>query len=78
VPRQPRYPSLYQVNTRIRLRELSRCLGRPATLDDLPDQELDRFAALGFDWLWLLGVWQTGPAGRAVAARVRGAAARPD
>jgi hypothetical protein len=67
VPRQPRYPSLYQVNTRIRLRELSRCLGRPATLDDLPDQELDRFAALGFDWLWLLGVWQTGPAGRAVS-----------
>ncbi len=33
----PRYPSLYQINTRVRLTELSRALGRPATLDDIPD-----------------------------------------
>ena len=25
-----------------------------------PDDELDRLAALGFDWIWLLGVWRTG------------------
>jgi glycosidase len=67
VPRQPRYPSLYQVNTRVWLWELSERLGRAVTLADVPDEELDRFAALGFDWLWLLGVWQTGPAGRAVS-----------
>src|SRR5947199_235961 len=29
--------------------------------------ELDRIAAMGFDWVWLLGVWQTGPASRAVS-----------
>ena len=30
----PRYPSLYQINTRVWLAELSRSLSRPATLDD--------------------------------------------
>lgn len=63
----PRYPSLYQINTRVRLSELSRALGRPATLDDFSDAELDRLVAQGFDWIWLLSVWQTGPAGMRVS-----------
>lgn len=58
---------LFQLNARVRLSELSRELGRPATLDDLPDSELDRLAGMGFDWIWLLSVWQTGPAGRRVS-----------
>jgi hypothetical protein len=58
------YPSLYQVNTRVWLTELSQALGRRATLDDIPDTELDRFAAMGFDWVWFLSVWQTGQAGQ--------------
>ena len=57
-----RYPSLYQINTRVWLTELSRTLGRPATLDDMPDAALDRLAEQGFDWVWFLSVWQTGPA----------------
>ena len=61
------YPSLYQVNTRVWLRELSGALGRPATLDDVPDSDLDGLARLGFDWVWFLGVWQTGTAGRRVS-----------
>ena len=63
----PRYPALYQINTRVWLTALSRTLGRRATLDDIPDAELDRLAALGFDWIWLLSVWQTGTAGRCVS-----------
>ncbi len=59
----PRYPALYQVNTRVWLTELSRGLGRPATLDDVPDAAIDQWAAMGFDWVWLLSVWQTGAAG---------------
>jgi hypothetical protein len=39
--REPLYPSLYQLNTRVWLTERSRALGRPATLDDMPDAELD-------------------------------------
>jgi len=63
----PAYPSLYQINTRVFLTTLSRELGRPATLDDVPDEELDRIGAYGFDWVWFLGVWQTGAAGRSVS-----------
>jgi hypothetical protein len=63
----PRYPSLYQVNTRVRLHEIGSTLGRPATLDDFPDAELDGLAKAGFDIVWLLGVWQTGAAGLKVS-----------
>ncbi len=63
----PRYPSLYQINTRVWLTELSRKLGKPATLDDIPDAELDRLAKQGFDWVWLLSVWQTGLAAQQVS-----------
>ena len=62
-----RYPSLYQINSRVWLTELSRVLGKGATLDDIPDAELDRLAAMGFDWIWFLSVWQTGPAAQAVS-----------
>ncbi len=61
------YPSLYQINTRVRLTDLSGSLGRPATLDDLPDVELDRLAETGFHWIWLLSVWHTGPAGQRIS-----------
>ena len=63
----PRYPSLYQINTRVWLNELSFVLGRSATLDDIPDSDLDRWAAQGFDWIWMLSVWQTGDAARLVS-----------
>ena len=63
----PRYPLLFQVDTRVRLAELGRELGRSATLDDVPDAELDRLAADGFDLVWFLGVWQTGEAARQVS-----------
>ncbi len=65
--KSPRYPSLYQINTRTFLNSLARELGRPTTLDDFPDAELERIAGLGFDWVWLLGVWQTGEASRAIS-----------
>ena len=60
-------PSLYQINTRNWLGELAEKLGRPATFDDVTDAALDDIAGLGFDWVWLLGVWQTGLASRAVS-----------
>jgi glycosidase len=57
------YPSLYELNTRVLLREGDARAG----LDGLADELLDRLAGQGFDWVWPLGVWQTGPAGRAVS-----------
>ena len=64
----PKYPSLYQINTRVRLSELSVTLDHPATLDDITDEELDQLAHDGFDLVWFLGVWQTGEAARGVSA----------
>jgi alpha amylase-like protein len=61
------HPLLFQINTRITLEELGRSLRRPATLDDLPDALFDGLRERGFDWLWLLGVWRTGPASTAVS-----------
>src|SRR5258705_12378541 len=63
----PRYPALYQINTRAWLRELGATLGRPATLEDVSDASIDQLAADGFHWVWLLGIWQTGDAGRQVS-----------
>jgi glycosidase len=63
------YPSLYQVNTRVWMTELSHNLGRKATLDDIPDSELDKLAALGFDWVWFLSVWQTGMEGQFISRK---------
>jgi len=61
------HPSLYQVNTRVWLQQLGRELNRVPTLDDIPDAALDDIAAMGFDWVWFLSVWQTGAAGRRIS-----------
>ena len=65
----PKSPSLYEIDTRAWLAALGRGRGSavPPTLDEVPDAELDRLAGLGFDWVWLLGVWDTGETGRAVS-----------
>jgi hypothetical protein len=62
-----KHPSIYQLNTRVLLQERGVALGRPATLDDFEDRFLDDIAGKGFQWVWPLGVWQTGPVGRAIS-----------
>ena len=66
-PQRSAHPILYQINTRVLLSRIARSFGRPATLDDIPDQALRAVAELGFEWIWFLGVWQTGEQGRAVS-----------
>jgi glycosidase len=63
----PRYPALFQINTRVWLNRLSRESGKRVSLAEIDDATLDGFAEHGFDWIWLLSVWQTGTAGRAVS-----------
>lgn len=58
--KNPRYPSLYQINTRVWITDIASRIGRPATLDDIPDNELDLLAEMGFDLIWFLSVWCTG------------------
>ena len=62
-------PLLYEVNTRVWLRELSEREGRTITLAEVPDAEIERWKELGFTHIWLMGVWQVGPKAREVALR---------
>ena len=67
MPAAPRYPSLCQINSRVWLRRLAQERGQAVTLADIDSATIDGFVRQGFDWIWLLSVWQTGPAGRAVS-----------
>jgi len=67
VKARPGHPLIYQINTRVCLTELSKSLGHPATLDDIPDAELDQLVKTGFDWVWFLSVWQTRPVGQRIS-----------
>jgi hypothetical protein len=61
------HPKLYQINARVWISRYTEKIGRTATLDDVADAELDALAELGFDWIYLLGVWQNGEASRRIA-----------
>jgi hypothetical protein len=67
IPAAPTSPFLYEINTRCWLRELSERRGQPITLGTVPIDEVMRLQELGFTHLWLMGVWSTGPRGRAHA-----------
>jgi hypothetical protein len=56
-------PSLYEINTYVWLYELSQRLGEPVTLGKVPEAEWDRIKELGFNYVWLMGIWKRSPAG---------------
>ena len=60
------HPHLYEINTWTWLEQLSARLGHPVSLEDVPDSEWDRIAQLGFDIVWLMGIWQRSPASRRI------------
>jgi hypothetical protein len=47
--RQPRYPSLVEINTRAWLHRLSQEAGKPVTLAEVDDAALDDLASQGID-----------------------------
>jgi len=51
------HPHLYEINTWAWLEELSTKFGRQISLANVPTSEWDEIAALGFDFVWLMGVW---------------------
>ena len=62
-----KHPFIYEINTWVWLDELSRREGAPVDLASVPGGEWDAIAALGFDAVWLMGVWERSPAGIAIA-----------
>lgn len=59
-------PLLYEINSRLWVRELGR-QKKDFSLARIPEEVLDKITALNFDLVWLMGVWQTGEVGQAIA-----------
>jgi len=66
----PRHPLVYEINTWPWLLEMSPGARRPITLAEVPQSELERIAALGFDGVWLMGVWERSPQAREIASSI--------
>lgn len=68
----PRHPIVYEINTWVWLEELGRKHDSRITLASVPDAEWDALGSLGFDAVWLMGVWERSPAGLRVALQNAG------
>jgi hypothetical protein len=69
MPAWVRYPTIYEINCWVWLSELSKKTGASVTLSSVSSAEWDAIASLGFDAVWLMGVWERSPAGIAIANR---------
>jgi glycosidase len=63
---------IYEINTWVWLNNLSRRHGRRITLGEVPEGEWNAIAGLGFDAIWLMGVWERSPAGAVIAREKQG------
>jgi hypothetical protein len=61
------HPFIYEINAWPWLEAISRDRGRSTDLGSVPAGYWDELATLGFDGVWLMGVWQRSPAGIAIA-----------
>jgi Alpha amylase, catalytic domain len=61
------HPHLCEINTWAWLEGFSAQQNRLVRLGDVADQEWDRLADLGFDVIWLMGIWQRSPESRRIA-----------
>ncbi len=50
--------NIYEINTRVWLRSFDEG-GKRAKLTDVPDEFIDYLKNMGFDYLWLMGIWKT-------------------
>jgi len=57
-------PHLYEINAYLLVKRMSRRYGRTLTLATVPDEEWRQLASLGFDLVWLMGVWKRSPGSR--------------
>jgi glycosidase len=72
MPKWPRYPTIYEIDTWVWLSDLRERSGTSTDLSSVPAAEWDAIAQFGFDAVWLMGVWERSPAGIAIANRNNG------
>ncbi len=61
------HPHLYEINALAFVNRLSAKYDRPLTLGSIPDSEWQALSRLGFDLVWMMGVWQRSPEARRLA-----------
>ncbi len=61
------HPHLYEINTAVWLRRLSEQYNRSLSLATIPEREWKRLWKLGFDLIWLMGIWRRSPGARMLA-----------
>ncbi|MBM3162606.1 MAG: alpha-amylase [Chlorobi bacterium] len=61
------FPLIYEINTRVWLRNLTEKYGKTVTLGTVPEEEFRFFTECGFDYVWLMGVWQPSLYSKAIA-----------
>jgi hypothetical protein len=61
------HPFIYEINTWVWLGELGRQYDAKIGLAEVPGEQWDAIATLGFDAVWLMGVWERSPAGIEIA-----------
>jgi glycosidase len=66
------HPFIYEINTWVWVDELSRREGSTIDLASVPGSDWDAIGELGFDAVWLMGVWERSPAGIAIAQENKG------
>lgn len=60
-------PHVLEVNAKIWFHQMKRDFGRNITLADIPESYIVKLKAVGFDALWLMGVWQESLTSRQIA-----------
>ncbi|MFW5709536.1 MAG: alpha-amylase family glycosyl hydrolase [Chloroflexota bacterium] len=63
----PTKPFIYEINTWVWLSSLTERYNQPINLANIPDEVIDTLGSMGFDAIWLMGIWQRNPEGRASA-----------
>jgi hypothetical protein len=63
MPAWVQFPRIYEINAWVWLSELSRKREASVNLSSVPSKKWDAIASLGFDAVWLMGVWERSPAG---------------
>lgn len=65
--KQSNNPRIYEINTWVWLTTLSQVYDRQITLNNVPEEVIDKLASYHIDAIWLMGVWYRGTSTRASA-----------
>lgn len=63
----PGNPTIYEINTRVWMYELRQIYGDSMTLADVPEEILAGWQRVGFQVIWLMGVWERSPESKRVS-----------